>query len=143
MTKSLRKRHLIAWSIILVLLPAGIILSWLVIPAQVPVKLLQSPSANLLPVIVQTKDLVHYQINIRCNSEHTEWQLEWRNKSVLAVPTAVIYQLNDSSNSISNACLIGRIETGRSYTFPLPNYRLTGKQPTFMLYDFIHQQIIE
>ena len=143
MTRSLRKKHLIAWSVILALLPAAILLSWLVIPDQAPVKLLQSPSANLLPVIVQTKDLVNYRINIRSNTERTDWQMEWKNKSVLAVPTAVIYQLNDTGNSISNARLIGRIETARSYIFPLPDYKLTDKQPTFMLYDFIHQQIIE
>jgi hypothetical protein len=143
MTRSLRKKHLQAWSVILILLPAGIIFSWLAIPNQQPVKLLQSPVAKQLPVIDKTKDLVNYKVNIRTNKERTEWQLEWKNKTVLTVPSAVIYQLNDTSDAIANARLIGRIETSRSYIFPLPGYKTVSNGSRFILYDFIHQQIIE
>jgi hypothetical protein len=143
MIRSLRKKHLQVWSAMLLLLPAGIVISWLAIPNQAPVKLLQSPSVNLFPAIHKTKDVINYKVNIRANKEHTEWQLEWKNKTVLTVPSAVIYQLNDTSDEISNAQLIGRIETSRSYVFPLPGYKHGNTGSRFILYDFIHQQIIE
>ena len=142
MIRTLRKRHLQVWSLLLVLLPTGIVLSWLVIPNQATVKLLQSPSIAALPVIIKTEELPDYTINLRTNEQRNEWQLEWINRSVLRVPSAVIYEVTDSSAGIAKAKLIGRIETSGRYVFPISHYD-PGQVPHFILYDFIHQQIID
>jgi hypothetical protein len=142
MIKPLRKRHLQVWIVLAVVLPIGVLVSWLVIPNQKAVKLLQPSEHSLLPVIWKSKDLLKYQVTIRTDSKNEQWQLEWINKMVLQVPSAVIYRANGAVDITKNE-LIGRIETRGRYTFPLR--RIAGKeQPIeFILYDFIHQQLID
>lgn len=150
MIKPLRKRHRQVWMIAALLLPIGIILSWLVIPDQQPVKLLQDQSMPLLPVIIKTKKTDSYTISIRSNKENTKWQLEWVNKKALTVPSAVIYRLSFPLPHLDttefkipvNGNLIGRIEARGRYVFPLtPDSSAT--RMNFVLYDFIHYNIIE
>jgi hypothetical protein len=151
MIKSLRKRHLKIWTTLAVLLPAGIILSWLVVPNPEPVKLLNAVTTDLLPVIAYKKDNNQYCINIRTNKENSEWQLEWKNRLSLAVPSAVIYRISPSpskgglSRSFTPASsqLIGRIEARGNYIFQLPSDSTANGQFDFILYDFIHQKVID
>lgn len=142
MIKPLRKKHLQTWALLLVLLPTGIIFSWLAIPGQAPIKLLQPSSIATLPIVVKSEELPAYTINLRTNEQRNAWQLEWINKLVLQVSSAVIYEVNDSSNDITKARLIGRIETSGTYVFSLTNID-PGQPLHFILYDFIHQQIID
>lgn len=141
MTKAQRKKHLLAWSILLILLPVGILLSWLVIPNQQPVKLLEADNTDPLPVIEQTVDLPGYSIHLRKDEHSKEKQIEWINKKVLNVPSAVIYQARDTAFDIAKSKLIGRIETSGKYLFPVELSNETGRQ--FILYDFIHQVVID
>lgn len=150
MTKSLRKRHLQIWTLLALVLPVGIVLSWLVIPNPVPVKLLNPSTVDLLPMIKYKKDTEQYCINIRANKENTAWQLEWKNKLALMVPSAVIYRNSPNptggalrSFSIDRSELVGRIETKGNYVFPLKKDSLIANGLHFILYDFIHQQIID
>ncbi|MEP7377841.1 MAG: hypothetical protein ABI675_30860 [Chitinophagaceae bacterium] len=151
MIKPLRKRHLQIWIALAFLLPAGTVLSWLVIPNPVPVKLLNPVATELLPVIKYKKDNAQYCINIRTNKENSEWQLEWKNRLSLAVPSAVIYRtspspsLGGASRSFTpgGSQLIGRIEARGDYNFTLPPDSSGHDQLRFVLYDFIHQQIID
>jgi hypothetical protein len=129
-----------AWA---VLLPVGIVFSWLVIPNQTPVKLLKGLSQELLPVIIRSKDVKDYTLNIRSNKENTEWQLEWKNKTVLMVPSAVIYKIENPADDITKWQLIGRIETKGMYLFTLPNDSSGYKQLNLILYDFIHEKKID
>jgi hypothetical protein len=144
MIKPLRKRHRQVWILLAVLLPAGILLSWLVIPNPVPVKLLKPVSMDLLPVIKYTTEKKEYRINIRTNRENTAWQLEWKNKLALTVPSAVIYQVNESSKDITKAELIGRIEAKGDYVFQIKSgSSLKYQNLSFLIYDFIHEKIID
>jgi hypothetical protein len=132
-----------AWAL---LLPVGILFAWLAIPNQSPVTLLKT-SQELLPVIVKSKDAKDFSINVRSNKEKTQWQLEWKNKTVLMVPSAVIYKtsLDGTSDTFKpeQAELIGRIETKGEYIFPL-KMDSTGLQSLkFILYDFIHEKKID
>ena len=149
--KSLRKRHLQVWIAWAVLMPVGIVFAWLAIPNSQPVKLLQSPAIGLLPVIKSTSDKKDYTINLRTNNENTQWQLEWKNKRPLTVPSAVVY--NASSNPSKggalesfkpeDAELIGRIEARGDYVFQLKYDSAEYKELKLVLYDFIHQKTIE
>jgi hypothetical protein len=151
MIKPLRKRHLQIWTVLAVLLPIGIIFSWLVIPNTVAVKAMNQTSPELLPVIKYTRDNNQYCINIRTNKENTAWQLEWKNKLALTVPSAVIYRASPSpskggvSRSFipGNSQLIGRIEARGNYFFALPADSASNDNLHLILYDFIHQQIID
>ncbi len=143
MIRPLRKRHLQVWSVMLLVLPLGIVFSWLVIPNQAPIRLLETPSADLLPVIVHTADQAGYRINIRTNKENSEWQLEWKNAAVLTVPSAVIYKVSRGNDDITKGNLVGRIESGSDYVFQLPPDSAGYKNAAFVLYDFIHQEIID
>ena len=143
MIKPLRKRHLQIWTVLAALLPIGIILSWLVIPNPVPVKLLNRVTTELLPVIKHKKDNDQYCVNIRTNNDNTAWQLEWKNKMPLTVPSAVIYKTTGNSANIKNGQLLGRIEAIGNYVFALPADPAIPDQLHLTLYDFIHQQIID
>ena len=151
MIKALRKRHRQIWMALALLLPAGIVLAWLAIPNQQPVTLLKEQPAALLPGIIKTVDKKNYQVTLRSNKERTEWQLDWKNKTELTVPSAVIYK---AASNISyeegyklfqpgNAILIGRIETKGDYVFPLKLDSTGLHRVQFILYDFIHEQKID
>ena len=151
MTKPLRKRHLQIWIGFAVLIPVGIALAWLAIPNSEPVQLLQAPTVDLLPIIINTRDKRDYTINIRTNKSTTQLQLEFKNKIPLTVPSAVIYKASPSpskggvagSFKAENAELIGRIEARGDYVFPILADSTGNKQFHFILYDFIRQQIID
>jgi hypothetical protein len=144
MIKPLRKRHLQVWSALLLLIPLGIISALLVRPSPVKDDLLQPGSTEALPVVIKTIEKENYTVTLR-SDDQTATQLEWINKSVLTFPTAVIYKtsLNRTFKSFNpeNAELIGRIEARGTYHFPLKPDSTNNNY--FILYDFIHQQIID
>ncbi len=143
MVKSLRKRHLQIWSMLMVLLPVSIVLARLATPKQALDKLLQPNAIEPYPVIVKTINQQNYTINIR-KSNDTAYQLEWINKTVLTWPTATIYKIAKGSTGIKNGSLIGRIEARGTYRFNLPaNQPINQSTDQLILYDFIHQQIID
>lgn len=147
MMKPLRKKHFQVWVAFAILLPAGILFAWLAIPNSEPVELLQSSDGDLLPVIKSTSDKTGYTVNLRTNNENSQWQLEWKSKTPLTVPSAIIYKTSPgrsiNSFKIENAELIGRIEANRDYVFPLRPDSTGHKQLNLVLYDFIHQQILD
>jgi hypothetical protein len=151
MMKPLRKRHLQVWIAWAVLLPVGITFSWLAIPNSTPVKLLQSQPAALLPVVKKTDDKKNYTVNLRTNDENTQWQLEWKNKTALTVPSAVIYKASPNpskggafeSFKPEEAELIGRIEARGDYVFSIKMDSTEYSRLNLILYDFIHQQTID
>jgi hypothetical protein len=152
MMKPLRKRHLQIWIISALLLPAGIIFVWLAIPNQQPVQLLQTPGVALLPVINQARNFNNYTVTLRTNYDRTRWQLEWKNTTPLKVPSAVIYRVQGQAPGETtapppfkpaNAELIGRIETRGNYIFPLTHDTLIQSPLHLILYDFIHEKVID
>jgi len=140
MIRQLRRRHFQIWSLMLILIPLGIIAATLVIPKQHKNATLQPSPSLVLPVIIKTVDRKHYTINLRGNSQ-IPGQLEWINKSVLTFPTAIIYKTAPGKHDINNADLIGRIEARGTYHFDLKNDSAINYH--FILYDFIHQQVID
>jgi len=143
MIRQLRKRHLQVWTAMAVLIPAGIIIAWLAIPKWPVEGLLQPASVTPLPVILKKANNTNYSVAIRTNADGSALQLEWINKTVLQYPSATIY----AGGSIDDASrqLIGRIEARGNWYFPLDSsFR---ENPTaaqrFILYDFIHQQVID
>jgi hypothetical protein len=139
MIRSLRNKHRQAWLSIALLLPIGIILSWLTIPNPIPVKVL--PAISLLPEIKGKQETTRYCINIRCNTEKTAWQLEWKNRLALTTPSAVIYRAGNGSNKIDSAKLVGRIEARGDYAFVLEPVK--DSILYLFVYDFIHGKIID
>jgi hypothetical protein len=143
MIKTLRRRHRQIWMAWAVLLPIGIVFAWLVIPNQQPVKLLKQETNELLSEIVKSADKKDYLINLRSNKERAAWQLEWKNKTVLAVPSAIIYRMINPGDDITKGQLLGRIETNTVYVFALPDDSSGYKHLHLVLYDFIHEKLID
>lgn len=142
MMKPLRKKHLLIWRILAVLLPAGIIIAWLSIPKEVTQKLLQPGPADVYPIVIKKKEKDNYVVAIRSNESHTAFQLEWVNKAALEYPTATIYATDKLTQNISEAELVGRIEARGNWYFPLDStFSIVNNR--FIVYDFIHQQIID
>jgi hypothetical protein len=153
MVKNLRKKHLQVWTLWAILLPLLIIASVSVIPRWPNGKLLQPKAVAALPTIVATMDHEDYTINLR-KSDDTTMQLEWINKKVLTFPTATIYVLNPpyagksksgSTNPLEGAELIGRIESRGTYRFAFHHLMEPPEKNSLhlILYDFIHEKIIE
>jgi hypothetical protein len=141
MIKSLRKKHLQIWTLWSVLIPLGIVSAVLVRPTFPKDKLLQPTATASLPVVIKTFSNENYTINIRSNSDRSQVQLEWINKKTLTYPTATIYEDSANVNDISKAALIGRIEARGTYHFQLK--KSLDIKYHFIIYDFIHQQIID
>jgi len=149
MIKPLRKRHLQIWIACAVLIPLGIISAVAVRPGIAKDKLLQPAPEKAFPVTLKTfYARGPYEVMLQTNADTSEFQLEWMNKQTLTYPTATIYKAAENTKDIKNAELIGRIEARGTYHFPLNNYNETIQQLNnhnihFIIYDFIHQQIID
>jgi len=146
MIKPLRKRHLQIWTLWSVLIPLGIISAVLVRPAFPKDKLLQPTATAALPVVVKSLDKENYTINIRSNNDNSQLQLEWINKKTLTYPTATIYNASPNPSDggafkPADSELVGRIEARGVYHFNLKKNSTNNYH--FILYDFIHQQIID
>ncbi len=140
MIKQLRRRHLQVWYALLFLIPAGIISATMVRPAPAATRLLQPLPDKALPAIIKTISRENYTMSLRGNSSVPQ-QVEWINKTALTTPTTVLYKVFPGKIGIEGADLIGRIESKGTYYFLLrpdstDNYN-------FLLYDFIHHQIID
>ncbi|HYF33027.1 MAG TPA: hypothetical protein VD993_18005 [Chitinophagaceae bacterium] len=141
MIKPLRKTHRYTWLVLAMLLPAGIICSWLVIPDPAPVALLAKPAHKLLPLMQAKTESAQHCIHIRSDFNKADWQIEWKNKLPLTVPSAVIYQgWHTSSNK---GRLIGRIEATGEYVFPLQPDSTWENELNLVVYDFIHDRVID
>ena len=141
MIKSLRKKHLQIWILWSALIPVGVISAVLVRPVFPKDKLLQPGATTALPVVIRSFNKENYTVNIRANKGSSQLQLEWINKKTLTYPTATIYEDTANTNNILRAALIGRIEARGTYHFNLKKNQ--GNKYHFIVYDFIHQQIID
>ena len=140
MIKSLRKRHLQTWSMLMVLLPAVIISARLATPNAAADTLLQPATTIAYPLIVKTAEGNNYTVHIRKDKD-SSYQLEWINKRILSVATCTIYSVPEGSDDVRNGQLIGRIEAMGTYHFILPAGASSIRE--LLLYDFIHGQVID
>ncbi|MEO8772575.1 MAG: hypothetical protein ABI402_20935 [Ferruginibacter sp.] len=140
MIKQLRRRHFQIWSAMLILIPTGIISAMLLIPKLATNAVLQPAPTKALPKIIRSVDAEDYTINLRGTSTDPT-QVEWINKKALTVPTAVIYKSIPGKKDVESNDLIGRVESRGTYYF---NWKTDSTNNYhFILYDFIHQQIID
>lgn len=142
MIKPLRKKHLQIWITLAVLLPAGIISAWLVVPQSVKDRLLQPASSQALPTMLKGLAQRNPFIDIRCNADTSVLQLEWISSTELTYPSALIYQVSDSLKNIEDGEIIGRVDMRGAYHFPLKKNAAT-KDFHFIVYDIIHHKIIQ
>lgn len=140
MIKQLRKRHWQIWIAWAILIPLGIITAWIAIPGQQANDVLQPAKSAALPVLVKSVQKENYTANIRCSQNDSVCQLEYINKLPLTVPSALMYRINKAAKNIDENHLLGRIESKGTYYFPL---RADHKNDEFILYDFIHQKVID
>lgn len=143
MERALRKRHRQIWYAMVMIVPPLLLLSWLVIPDTAPVKEIRIAPATVLPEIVYAGGTENFQANLRSNADRTIWQLEWINKKVLAVPSAVIYKSNGNTFDPAAAQIAGRIETKGRYYFPLQDTTAIRRPVKLIVYDFIHERVID
>jgi hypothetical protein len=137
MIKQLRKRHLQVWSLWAVLLPLGII-GGIAARKKIPTEnSLQTSNAIEQPVLLKEKKFGAFTVQLRTNKQGSSRQLVWINNKPLEVPTAAIYQSGSDTSSVTNSKYIGRIEGTGDYYFDL-----SSNDEHYILYDFIHQEII-
>jgi hypothetical protein len=141
MIRQLRKKHFQAWSVLAVLITAGIITAWLSVKQPVHDTVLQPETSKAFPNIISSVERKDYTVRLRSTGSHPQ-QLEWINKTILTIPSAIIYETAPGSSHIESADLIGRIEAKGSYCFPLKTESICSR-PKFILYDFIHEQIVD
>jgi hypothetical protein len=142
MIKSLRKRHLQIWLAMAVFLPVGIISAWLAVPPQVRNRLLQPKITGALPLILKSLEQRNLFVAIRSNADTSLLQLEWISESELTYPTALVYQVNDSTKNIEDGNIIGRIDMRGTYHFALKKDTAV-KGFHFIVYDIMHHHTIQ
>lgn len=136
MMRPLRKRHLQVWISLSIMVPIAIIIGYSSVPVIKTSQLLQQGQFPALPVKMEKISRGNYDISLRSDQAHSKFQLVWEGKQVLAQPSCLIYKNNKGQRE-----LIGRVESKSDYFFPLE------KDPRgnyiFVLYDIIHQQVID
>ena len=138
MIRPLRKRHLQIWSLWAILLPLGIIVGVVVRKNLPPDSLLDVAYKNEQPVLLKEKAFENFSVQLRTDSLRKTRQLVWINRRPLEVPTVAVYQAGLDTSSVNTSSYVGRIEgTGRYY------FDLFSPKEHFIVYDFIHQKIIE
>ena len=141
--KQLRKRHLLIWRMLAILLPAGIIIAWIAVPNAALQPLLQPEHTSPLPLILSKAINRQYAVSIRASEDTSLLQLEWINGEILQYPTATIYAEDSTAGSINEMKLVGRIEARGNWYFPLDSTFRHARSTRLLLYDFIHRQIID
>lgn len=141
MTSGLRKKHARVWTVLLFLVPAGIMAGWLAIPANPITESAAVDKTAALPEILYSLQKKNYTVNLRSDNKRSSLQLEWISKSGPSSPSALIYLASGPSASITSNSLIGRIEGKGTFYFPLKNN--LSALPGFILYDIIHHQVID
>lgn len=142
MIKPLRKRHQQIWYALSVLLPVCIIMAWVVIPAK-PINTLTQPTfSKALPKLIRSVKKEKYTLNLRCTENGWNCQLEYINEQPLTIPSLLIYMMEPGAQTIDGHQLLGRIESRGSYHFRLREASFNGATG-FILYDFIHHQVID
>ncbi|MFT3678910.1 MAG: hypothetical protein QM791_01480 [Ferruginibacter sp.] len=140
MIKSLRKKHLVIWTVVAILLPVGIISAYLVVPVYKNTRVLQAVTTYPLPVVLKTIDRGNYTASLRIDTGRAQVQLEWKNNIPAGHPSALIYQLSNAADDIAGGTIIGRVEAQGDFYFPL---KAGLKDYHFVLYDIIHHQKID
>ena len=141
--KQLRRRHLLTWRALAILLPAMIIIAWLSVPKKVTQSPLQPDTITPLPLVLKKYSNENYDVLLRTNADTSSLQLEWDNKTILQYPSATIYATDRMAKNINGGKLIGRIEARGKWYFPLDPSFSSNSSYHFVLYDFIHQQVID
>jgi len=134
--KPLRKRHLQVWVLFAFLIPFGIISAYIALQKTAFNKLLPDDKTAALPVVIRTVNGKDCFVYMRSSPDKNSYQLQWINTKVSTLPSSLIYQLNTGEKQ-----LIGRVESTGSYYFPLK--KDTAGRYNFILYDIIHQQVID
>jgi len=116
-------------------------MAWLSVKPPVHNTVLQPGTAEALPNIISSVERKNYTVRLRSRGSVPE-QLEWINKTILTVPSAAIYETVTGDSQIKSTDLIGRIEAKGNYFFRLKTDSVYAK-PKFILYDFIHEEIID
>lgn len=138
MTKQLRKRHVQAWAVLAMLLPAGIISAWFVRPPVNTGDLRAAHTANVFPVVVDSIVTQKYTARIRCTQNYQRCQLEYIHHLPLQLPSALLYRMKPGASTIDEHEILGRIGGTGNYYFAMEQ-----RQEAFILYDFIHHNIID
>ena len=136
MIKPLRKRHLQIWALLAVLIPAGIISAYLVVPKDALDKLLQEDKTAALPVEIKKIEQRNYNAYLRSSADKKQYQLQVNIINESTTPSSLIYQINSGEKE-----LIGRVATRGNYFFSVKADNTNAYN--FILYDIIHQQTID
>lgn len=143
MTKSLRSWHFRIWTLLALLFPLSLFVAWWAIPEIPYVVLPDREQITALPLLLQSQETPQHIVNIRANPEKTVLQVEWKNKTALLVPTAIIYRQLKGVKDITNNEIIGRIEARGEYRFPVSRDSSESRELHLVVYDFIHNVVIE
>ncbi len=136
MTKRLRKRHLLIWTILAILIPAAIISAYRVVPKQTQDILLQQDKTIALPVEIKKIERNNFTAFLRSSEDRKNYQLQWDVTNESTAPSILIYQENNNEKE-----LIGRLASKGSYYFSIKAD--STNRYNFILYDIIHQQTID
>jgi hypothetical protein len=136
MIKPLRKRHFQIWATLAVLIPAAMVSAYFVVPHQAVSTVLQNDKGEALPVVISKVEKAPYTVYLRGSTDKKNYQLQWINKKEVTLPSSLIYKISNTQKE-----LIGRVAPAGNYFFSLPKDS-TGKY-NFILYDIIHQHIID
>ncbi|HEY0678172.1 MAG TPA: hypothetical protein VGD17_07790 [Chitinophagaceae bacterium] len=144
MMKPLRKKHLFIWIGLAAIMPAGIISAWMARPEKIISEPIEKNNSISFTKVVKEVKTEKYSIRLLCNSDNSSCQLQYNSLVPQDLPSALLYRMMPGATGINGNELLGRIGERRTYQFDIPVAgRKSMEQQAFILYDFIHQQIID
>lgn len=136
MMKPLRKKHLQIWILLAVLIPAGIISAYMVVPKEAISKSVPEQKNAALPVVLNKIETKNYSVYLRRSADNKNYQLQWISNKASVQPSSLVYKEQNGERE-----LIGRVESTGAYFFPLKAD--SANRYHFILYDIIHQHITD
>src|SRR5687767_703801 len=126
MIKPLRKIHVQVWALLAVMIPIGILVSWMAAPKTVTQDL--DWAINSMPTLpgptisvdrtFSSIENENYKLSIRGDSLETFPLLQFETKNDMVTPSLLLFHVIDSTtNDIDKQELIGRIRGNRPHFF--------------------------
>lgn len=141
MIVSLRKRHLLIWGILTVILPLGFILAIANLPSEVASSNFSDNTAAALPELISSRDLGGLSVALRQGADNQK-QIELEIKRPIARPALYLAVNDRAMNDPDEGTTIGRLGNKGLQRFLLDQTAASWPKLYLLIYDGIKNEVI-
>ncbi|MFA8436340.1 MAG: hypothetical protein ACEPOZ_17655 [Marinifilaceae bacterium] len=135
MNQAQRKRHLISWLLLALLLPIGFAAAIWVIPQPIHQEEIFRKYPEALPEVISWKSSDNLVAALRADTEREDYQLEIIVTKPFQHPNILVYLYTNAGDNPENQILLGSLNSKGSMRFPIPLEKLHEARATVGFYD--------